>query len=354
MSSPSLVIGGRIVGPAHPPYVIAEAGVHHFNSLELAKEYVLQAKIAGADAIKFQTYTAEKLVTRWAPTYWDTDGSSTQFDVFAVRSRLGEAAYAALFELAADLGIHLLSTPFDLGAADMLASLGMPAFKIASGDLTFTPLLKRAAGLQRPVLISTGAATFEEVRTGVKTLLSAGAIGVALLHCSLAYPTKVADANLRRIEALRSEFPDLVMGYSDHTVPGESELACPLAVGLGASIVEKHFTLNALLPEDDHYHAVDPAGLTRLVKNCRDAWKATTGLAEMTAVEEAARRGARRSIVAATHIVAGKRLEPADIDFKRPGTGLPPTSAPHVLGKRTLRAFEPDELIALDGLDDDR
>ena len=187
--------------------MIAEAGVHHQNSVELAKQYILQARSAGADAIKFQTYRAERLATRWAPTYWETAEPTTQFEVFAGRSRLSEEDYAALFSYAADVGIHLLSTPFDLESATMLAGLGMVAFKIASGDLTYSPLLERVGGLGRPVLLSTGAATFDEVRTAVETLLSRGAPGVALLHCSLAYPTRLADANLRRIDALEQRFP---------------------------------------------------------------------------------------------------------------------------------------------------
>jgi N-acetylneuraminate synthase len=350
MADPLLTIGDRPVGADHPPYVIAEAGVHHYNSVELAKEYILQARSAGADAIKFQTYRADKLVTRWAPTYWETSGPATQFEVFAVRSRLDEAAYTQLFSYAADVGIHLLSTPFDLDSAEMLAGLGMAAFKVASGDLTYSSLLQRVAGYGRPVLLSTGAATFDEVRVAVDTLLSAGAPDVALLHCSLAYPTRLKDANLRRIDALQAAFPDLVMGYSDHTVPAESELACPVAVARGASVVEKHFTLNTLLGGDDHYHAVDPPGLARLVKNCSDAWRAIPTFSEMTAAESAAREGARRSIVAAGDIPEGKLLDETDIDFKRPGTGLPPTSRDLVVGKRASRSLQADELITLDAL----
>ncbi len=339
-----------MIGVDHPPFVIAEAGVHHHNSVAIAKQYILQARTAGADAVKFQTYRADRLTTRWAPVYWETAEPKTQFEVFADRSKLTAEDYATLFSYAEDIGIHLLSTPFDLEAATMLAGLGMVAFKIASGDLTYSPLLERVASLGLPVLLSTGAATFAEVRTAVETLSSGGAPGVALLHCSLAYPTGLADANLRRIDALRTAFPDRVIGYSDHTVPAESELAGPLAVGRGASIVEKHFTLDAGQSGDDHYHSVDPAGLATLVKNCSDAWRATNGFSEMTAAEGPARVGARRSIVAAIDIPSGKVLEEADVDFKRPGTGLPPTCLHLVLGKRTARPLQADELITPDVL----
>ena len=338
------------MGVGHPPFVIAEAGVHHHNSVEIAKQYILEARAAGADAVKFQTYRAEKLATRWAPPYWETAEPTTQFEVFATRSRLSREDYATLFSYAAEAGIYLLSTPFDLESAEMLAGLGMAAFKIASGDLTHSPLLERVGSLGRPVLLSTGAATFAEVRAALDTLLSHGAPGVALLHCTLAYPTRLADANLGRIDALRAAFPGAVIGYSDHTVPEESELAGPLAVGRGAAIVEKHFTLDRLQDGDDHYHSVDPAGLARLVKNCSDAWRATSGFSEMTAAEGPAREGARRSIVAATDLPAGKVLEEADVDFKRPGIGLPPTSLRLVLGRRTVRALRADELITPDVL----
>ena len=350
MTAPSLKIGTRMIGACYPPFVIAEAGVHHHNSVAVAKQYILQARSAGADAVKFQTYRADKLATSWAPAYWEMAEPKTQFEVFADRSLLTEEDYVTLFSYAKDVGIYLLSTPFDLEAATMLAGLGMAAFKIASGDLTYTPLLEHVAGLGLPVLLSTGAATFVEVRTAAETLSSRGAPGVALLHCSLAYPTKLVDANLRRIDALRTAFPDAVIGYSDHTVPAESELAGPLAVARGASIVEKHFTLDACQGGDDHYHSVDPAGLAALVKNCFDAWQATGSFSEMTAAELPARMGARRSIVAASDIPAGKALEEADIDFKRPGTGLPPTCLHVVLGKRTVRPLQADELVTPDVL----
>jgi N-acetylneuraminate synthase len=188
------------------------------------------------------------------------------------------------------------------------------------------------------------------VGQAVEVLRTAGATDIALLHCSLAYPTRLEDANLLRIDALSQAFSDCVIGYSDHTLPTESELAYPLAVGRGATIVEKHFTLDPSLPGDDHYHSVDPPGLARLVKNCNDAWVATRDFKEMTDAEARAREGARRSIVAAREIPAGKVIELADVDFKRPGTGMPPGAVNLVLGRRALRSFLPDDLIESEGL----
>ncbi len=350
MERTALHIGPATIDDAHEPFIMAEAGVHHYNSLELAKEYLRQARIAGADAIKFQTYDAARLAARWAPTYWSDETGRTQYQIFAGRARLTKDAYRELFTFAADLGLLLLSTPFDPDAARMLNDLGMSAFKIASADITDLPLLRVIAEFGKPMLLSTGASTMEEIKRTVDEIRSSGC-SLALLHCTLSYPTAVADANLRRVTALRDEFPDLVVGYSDHTQPQDSELACPIAVAYGARIIEKHYTLNKFLPEDDHYHAVDQAGLSRLVRNCRDAWRQTATYVEMSESEKAARTYARRSLVAARPLPAGHVVTEGDIDAKRPGTGISPLEVDSIVGRRTNRSFCADELIASDGLE---
>ena len=327
-----IIIEATTVGENHPP----------FNSVELAKQYILQARIAGADAIKFQTYTAGKLAARWAPTYWDSESGLTQYDIFASRSRLGDDDYAELFRYAEEVGIMFLSTPFDENAASLLNDLGMPAFKIASADITHFPMLKHIKQFNKPILLSTGASTFDEIR---RTLELLDGVPVGLLHCSLSYPTAIADANLSRIQMLKETFPDVVYGYSDHTQPQDSEITCPLSVGLGARVIEKHYTLNKYLEEDDHYHAVDQGGLERLVKNCRDAFYMLQGVSEITETEQAAREYARRSIVAATALSAGTVLTEDHLDYKRPGTGVSPADADHVLGKTLKHDLEADALI---------
>lgn len=336
-------IGDRKIEPSRRPYVIAEAGVHHYNSLELAKEYVLQASIAGADAIKFQTYDAKKLATKWAPTYWDSS-VETQQEFFSERSRLAQEDYEELFAYARRVSITLLSTPFDAESVELLARLGMPAFKIASADITHHALIKKVANQGLPVLMSTGASRIDEIREAVRIVDKAG-VPLALLHCNLAYPTPLSEANLLRIRHLISEFPDHVIGYSDHTRPQDSLLPCPSAVVLGARVIEKHFTLNKALAGDDHEHAVDPAGLQQLVKACSVAFEMTSQLAEITDSERAARERARRSIVAARALESGHRLESKDIAFKRPGTGLDPTRTSEVLGRSLTADVEEDELI---------
>lgn len=349
MSAPSITIAGRMIGPDQPPYVIAEAGVHHYNDLDTAKELISAAHEAGADAVKFQTYSADRLAATWAPTYWNDGSGRTQHDIFAERSLLTADDYKELFSFAEKTGILLLSTPFDTDAAAMLAEMGMAAFKIASADITDHPLLRACASYGVPVLMSTGASTLDEVAAAVAVVESEGA-PAALLHCSLAYPTPVADANMKRILTLIEHFPSTVLGYSDHVQPQDSELPCPIAVALGASVVEKHFTLDKSLPGDDHYHAVDPDGLARLVKNCRDTWLMTQDLGETTEAEVAARSFARRSIVAARPLVAGTLLTENDVDFKRPGTGLSPARASEVIGRTLAVDLEADALVLLEHL----
>ena len=348
MERSTLQIGSYIVGDTAPPFIIAEAGVHHYNSLELAKAYLLQAKIAGAHAIKFQTYSADRIAARWAPTYWDSGDGLTQYDIFLNRSKLTYDDYTSLFAYARELGVLFLSTPFDEDAASLLNELGMAAFKIASADITHFPMLRHIKQFGKPLILSTGAATFDEIRAAVDLL---DGVPVALLHCSLSYPTAIADANLARITALRAAFPQLVIGYSDHTQPQDTEFACPMAVGLGARIVEKHYTLNKYLPDDDHYHAVDQMGLTRLVKNCKESFLMSSRYEEMTEAEQAARQYARRSIVAAHDLTAGQVLTAADVDYKRPGTGVSPTRLDDVLGKRLKRDLDADALILFDDLE---
>ena len=350
MASASFRIGAVDVGNEFPPMVIAEAGVHHRNSVELAETFIRQAAAAGAHAIKFQTYLASRLATRWAPTYWDSGDGKTQHDIFAERSLLTRDDYARLFRCAKDNRILFLSTPFDPQSAAMLHELGMVAFKIASADLTNVPLLRAAAGCGVPMLLSTGGSMFEEIREAVR-LVRGFDVPIALLHCSLSYPTSVKDANLERIQRLGDEFADLVIGYSDHTQPQDSELTCPLAVALGARVIEKHYTLDKSLPDDDHYHAVDQDGLVRLIRGCAQAFEMTSSYREITEAERAARLFARRSIVAARNIAAGQVIFAADVDCKRPGTGIPPTQIDDVIGKKTTRAFAEDELIEVTGLE---
>lgn len=339
-------IDGIAIGHEHKPYVIAEAGVHHYDSVEMAKEYIRAARIAGVASVKFQTYTADGLVANWAPVYWETK-EKTQYEVFSKKKGFTQEQYAELFAYAKEVGVTFLSTPFDEKSADMLNELGMTAFKIASADLTNIQMVKRVAGYGKPVLLSTGASTYDEIAETLKQISHINP-QISLLHCSLSYPTPLKDANLMRIVELSKRFPDIVLGYSDHTQPHHSENPCALAVALGARVIEKHFTLNTYLDGDDHYHAVDLEGLKRLEKNCKEAFLMCSAAREMTDKEQAAREKARRSIVAARDLPEGHVLTMADLAFKRPGTGLAPGEAEQLIGKKTRRAIRYDELLLWD------
>lgn len=326
-------------------YFIAEAGVHHYGSVELAKDYIRAAKIAGSSAIKFQTYTADELVTTWAPLYWEDSKYTTQHEIFSDVKGLTKEQYQVLFDYSRDIGIDFLSTAFDVRSARMLNDMGMVAFKIASADITNIPLIKEIALYRKPIILSTGASYFSEIQQAADTVYEVHD-DLALLHCSLAYPTKTADANLGRIFRLREAFPEIVLGYSDHTRPIESNLACPLSVALGARIIEKHFTLNANLEGHDHFHSEDQDGFSTLVKNCNDAIAmCPADSQEVTDTELVARENARRSIVAAHDIPKGQIIEESDLAFKRPGSGLSPVLAGTVIGKTAKTDIAKDSLI---------
>lgn len=339
-------IDGIKVGQDHKPYVIAEAGVHHYDSLEMAKEYVRGARIAGVACIKFQTYTAKELVANWAPVYWDTP-EKTQFEVFDKKRGFTREQYVELIAFCKEVGVTFLSTPFDQGSAAMLNDLGVAAFKIASADLTNIPMVKQIAEYQKPVLLSTGASTYDEIAQTLKIIAPINP-KISLLHCSLSYPTPLKEANLMRIKELAERFPEVVIGYSDHTQPAHSETPCALAVALGARVIEKHYTLNTYLDGDDHYHAVDTEGLKRLEKNCKEAFFMCGAAREMTDMELAARERARRSIVAARDLPAGHVLSIDDFAYKRPGTGIAPGEAEKLVGKKTKSAIAYDALIEWD------
>ncbi|HEX2721555.1 MAG TPA: N-acetylneuraminate synthase family protein, partial [Gemmatimonadaceae bacterium] len=255
-------LGSRHVTDESPPYVIAEIGVNHEGSLDLAKKLIELAKTGGADAAKFQTYKAETLASRHSPAYWDLskEPTTSQFKLFQKYDSFGPDEYRALAEHCESVGIDFVSTPFDRAAVELLEPL-VPFFKIASADLTNAPLLRQVGATGKPVVLSTGASTREEVRWAVETIQRAGCSELSLLHCVLNYPTADENAHLGMITALRSEYPELLIGYSDHTVPDGEMTALCTAYALGARVIEKHFTHDKSLPGNDHYHAMDVSDL---------------------------------------------------------------------------------------------
>ncbi len=337
--------GGRLIGEGHPAFVIAEAGVNHNGDLELGKSLIREAKGAGADAIKFQSYQAGKISTKTAPRYWveqdDPDGS--QYDTFAKLDSFGPVEHEALFRYARECEILCFSAPFDDEAVDMLDELGVPGFKIASADLTDHPLLKKVAAKGKPVILSTGLATIPEIGDAVAVVREQGNDQIILLHCTLQYPCDAENANLRMMLHMKAAFPEIPVGLSDHTLG----IAVPqAAVALGAVAVEKHYTVDKTLPgSPDHHLSVDHHDLKRMMDGIRTIEKAM-GRYEKGPVEaeSEAYRYARRSIVTNQDIPAGATITRDMLTFKRPGTGIYPKFVDIVVG-RTVKSDIPEDTV---------
>jgi len=329
-------IGDRCIGPEQPVFVIAEAGVNHNGDVDLALKLVDAAAEAGADAVKFQTFKAERLVSPDAPKaayqVETTGGGESQFDMLK-RLELSEKAHWKILAHARQRGILMLSTPFDAESADFLDRLGLAAFKIGSGEITNLPLLAHIAAKGKPLILSTGMSWLAEVAEAVRTVRDAGARDLVLLHCLSNYPADPRDVNLRAMRTMADAF-GVPVGYSDHTVGNEVALA---AVALGACVIEKHFTLDRSLPGPDHKASLEPAELTALVRGIRVVEQALGhGRKEPTAAEADTARVARKSLVMARDAQAGTVLTEDMVAIKRPGTGLPPATLKDVVG-RTLR-----------------
>ena len=333
-------IAGRRVGHDQPCFVIAEAGVNHNGSLEMARRLVDVAAQSGADVVKFQTFTAERLALPDAPKaeyqLQTTDVAESQFDMLK-RLELPLEAYEQLMAYCQERNILFMSSPFDEESADLLACLGMAAFKIPSGELTNLPLLSHVARKGKPMIVSTGMASLGEVEKAVRTIEEAGNREFVLLHCVSNYPADPADVNLRAMQTMAAAF-GMPVGYSDHTLGIELPIA---AVALGACVIEKHFTLDRNLPGPDHRASLEPDELVAMVKDVRTVEAALGhGRKEPAASEAATAAAARKSMVAARDIPAGTKLTEDLIAFKRPGTGLPSPMLPYVVG-RTVRDRTP-------------
>jgi sialic acid synthase SpsE len=330
----SFAIAGRMVGKGHPCYVIAEAGVNHNCDVKLGYRLIETAREAGADAIKFQSYTAGKISTRVAPRYWveKDDPQGTQWDTFDKLDKLSERDFRALLGHARQVGITAFSTPFDDEAVDFLASLDVPAFKIASADLTCHGLIERAARVGKPMLLSTGTSTLGEVEEALAVCRRAGNDQVALMHCTLKYPCPPEGINLRMMEHLMRAFPDVPVGLSDHSLGISVPQA---AVALGATFIEKHYTVDKTLPgSPDHHLSVDPADTKAMMAGIRTVEKALgTAVKGLEPLEREAFQFARRSVTSAKSIPRGTAITRAMLTYKRPGTGISPKHLDLVVGR---------------------
>lgn len=341
-------INGQKIGIGHPCFVIAEAGVNHNGDLKIAKQLVDVAKDAGANAIKFQTFRAEALVIDSAPKakyQAETTGAhESQFDMLK-KLELSLEIHQILKAYCEEKGILFLSTPFDEACADFLHELGVAAFKIPSGEINNPFLLGHIALKGKPVIISTGMATLVEVEAAVYAVRNARNDQIVLLHCVSQYPTYPEDANLRAMEVMRKKFK-LPVGFSDHTEGIEVPLA---AVALGASVIEKHFTLNRNLPGPDHRASLEPAELKQMIQGIRIVEKSLgNGLKEPCAAELDTAKVARKSLIANIDIPKGARLALEWVVIKRPGTGLPPAMLPRLVGLKVKNNIPSGTLLNLE------
>lgn len=322
--------------------LIAEAGVNYYDiakklritPLEAAKLMCKEAAEAGTHAIKFQSYKAETLAVRDSPSYWDTteEVATSQYELFKRYDSFGVREYKELAAYCKELGIAFCSTAFDYESADYLESL-MDIYKVSSSDITNIPFIEYQASKQKPMVISVGAANLEEIRRAYEAVRSVNDLPLVLCHCVLEYPTPYAHANLRRLITIRDQFPEAILGYSDHCKPDADHDVLKAAYALGAHVIEKHFTLDKQLPGNDHYHAMDPSDIKGIIKGVGfiEEVCGESGLA-YSDTEADARKNARRSIVAKDLIENGEVITREKLTFKRPGTGLPPSMLQEVIG----------------------
>lgn len=352
-------INGTDVEDRDLTYLIAEIGVNYFDIAEeqdttpilAAKEMVKEAAEAGVDAVKFQSYSADSIASKHSPAYWDTDEEETesQYELFDKYDDFDADEFEEIAAWTDDnFDVDFLSTPFDFHAVDYLDDL-VPAYKVASADLTNDPLLREIAEREKPILLSTGASTIGEIDDALRTIDETGGNDVALLHCILEYPTKASNANLGMISHLERAFPEYTIGYSDHVPPDDGMITLLHAKMRGADVIEKHFTLDKTLEGNDHYHAMDPDDV-RTFREHESLLSVTTGAStkEPIPVESDSRKYARRSLVAAEAIDQGEEITRRKLAIKRPGTGISPKMLDVVLGRTSQVDIAQDEIITWD------
>jgi len=329
--------------------IIAEAGVNHNGSLDLAKQLVVAAKEAGVDYVKFQTSVPEKLISKFASMadYQKKNIGKEESQLDMLRKLvLNLDDFAILKDYCDEVGVKFMSTPFDLTSIDVLEPLGMDYWKIPSGEITNLPYLRKIAKLHQPVILSTGMSCLGEIEDALRVLTEEGINKeqISLLHCNTEYPTLFEDVNLKAMLTLKECF-DVRVGYSDHTKGIEVPIA---AVAMGAEIIEKHFTLDKTLPGPDHVASLEPQELKAMVDSIRNIEKATgSGIKQVSSSEKKNIAIARKSIIAARDIKAGETFTEENLTVKRPGNGINPMRWDEVIGQVAKRDFVEDELIEL-------
>lgn len=331
--------------PVERPYIIAEAGVNHEGSMDIAKRLVDEAMEGGAHAIKFQTYKAETIASKDSPAYWDTtkEPTKSQFELFTKHDKFWKKEMEELKIYCDQVGIEFMSTPFDIESSIFLNDL-MDVYKISSSDLTNKPFIQHICQFNKPIILSTGASHHHEIIEAISWIKKYNN-PLALLHCVLNYPTPDENANLGMISSLVAAFPNNIIGYSDHTLPKDMR-SCEIATLLGAKIIEKHFTHDKTLPGNDHYHAMDKEDL-KLFNDNLDRVFSLLGAFELTALdaEEPARKNARRSLVASKNIQAGEKITRDNLTFKRPAHGISPKFIDELIGKEAAIDINEDTVL---------
>jgi N-acetylneuraminate synthase/N,N'-diacetyllegionaminate synthase len=347
MKETDILIGPKIIGPGSKIFVVAEVGINHNGSVSQAEKMIEAAAQSGADAVKFQSYRADRLLIPSNDRYaQQADGSESAYQLLR-RCELSFEDQEQLKRCADDLGVLFFSTPFDEESADFLDSIGVPAFKVASADITHTPLLKHIASKGKPVLLSTGMSYLNEVADAIWSLRSSGAKEIVLMHCVSSYPAAPQHLNLRAIRTLQSYF-DLPVGLSDHS---EGILLSMVAVAFGAIVLEKHFTLDKQASGPDHKASMDPADLKALVRGLRDVEASLgDGRKRPSDSEEESRLLSRRSIVAAADIRANEPIAPWMLAFKRPGSGIEPRNWEKLVGMIARRNIGKDTILQWEDL----
>jgi len=327
------------------PIIIAEAGVNHEGSMDLAKRLIDEAAEGGAQAIKFQTYKAETLASKDSPYYWDIKQESTrsQYELFKKYDKFWKKEYEELKNHCDNTGIEFLSTPFDLESLHFLCDM-MDVVKISSSDLNNLPFIREIVKYKKPILLSTGASYLWEVQRTLEIIEQAG-IDCCLLHCILNYPTLKENANLGQINTLKKSFPNCMVGYSDHTQPEHIDVITT-AYTLGARIIEKHFTHDKSLPGNDHYHAMDKNDLAKIITEVNRTREIIgSNDKEPLLSESVSRKNARRSLVSAENITHGTIVRPGHITWKRPAKGIAPEEIDNLIGKKALRDIREDTIL---------
>lgn len=330
--------------------IIAEAGVNHNGSIAIAKQLIDVAAEAGVDYVKFQTFKAENLVTKFAmkAEYQQrniSDGDNSQFAMLK-KLELSSEQHYELIEYSKRKGVKFLSTAFDLDSIDFLASLHLGIWKVPSGEITNYPYLKKIAGYHEQVILSTGMSTMEEIEAAVLVLIKFGVSKeqITILHCNTEYPTPMCDVNLKAIYTIGEKF-GVNVGYSDHTQGIEVPIA---AVALKATVIEKHFTLDCTMEGPDHKASLEPQELKAMVSAIRNVEQALGSKEKIVSTSEGKNKSvARKSIVAAKAIAKGELLTEENLTVKRPGNGISPMIWENVIGTQAVRVFEPDEQIVL-------